>query len=407
MPNFRYRAAAASGEVVEGVLEAADRQAAVERLFAMGYTPLRAEPDGTAARADEREGLPAPSPRRPRPAEIAAMTRQLATLVAAGVELDRALTILIDVAEGQAMSRILPSLQRRLHAGMTFAQALEAEGAAFPRLLVSMVRAGEASGSLDTVLARLADHFERALAVRESIKSALVYPLVLLTVSLLSIAVLGAVVLPRFAALFNDMDVPLPLLTRIVLGAGTAAADYGLTALALLAVAVFVLGARLREPKLRQRIDYSLLRLPLVGALIQRIEVARFARALASLLGNGVPMVQSLGIAREVIGNRALSQGLEAVEDGLRQGMGLARPLAQTGLFPRQSVHMVRVGEETGELPAMLERLAESAEGESRVVITRLLSLLEPALILGLGCVVAVIVIALLSAILAINDLPV
>jgi general secretion pathway protein F len=270
-----------------------------------------------------------------------------------------------------------------------------------------MIRAGEASGALGVLLDRLAEYLERMRALRDAIISALIYPAILLTVAGASVVVLLTLVLPRFAALFADSGMPLPLLTQVVLGFGEFMTRYGVLVLGVAAGAIVFARQHYASAAGRQFWDSRLLRAPLVGPLITRLEVARFCRTLGTLLGNGVPLLGALAIARQVLGNMVLAAAIDAAEGQLREGAGLAQPLLARRVFPRHALHMMRVGEETGDLPAMLNRIGDVYEVEVKTAVMRLLAILEPVLIVGLGMLVAVIVLSLLVAILAVNDLPV
>lgn len=405
MPLFAYKAVNQSGEVIEGQLDAADQKTVVELLHMQGHIPIRADEVGTTSRRTARVGIR--RVRRISERTLAELTRQLAVLLTAGLELDRALTVLIDIAEEPAIEALLRRVQGRVHGGGSLSEAIAAEREIFSRLYVNMVRAGETAGALDLVLRRLAEYMERSLALRESVKSALIYPSILIAVAALSIIVLVVFVLPRFAVLFEDMGAALPWSTQVVMAVGEFARRWGW--LVLVAAVALVLTARraLATPQLRRRWHAWLLDAPLLGALVARIEVARFSRTLSTLLGNGVPMLTALAGVKETFGNAVMASAMDRVEEHLKQGRGLAQPLAETGVFPKQAVHMVRVGEETGKLEEMLERVADVYDREVQITIARLLALLEPALILGLGVVVAGIVLSLLMAIMSINDLPI
>ncbi len=405
MPLFAYKAVNQSGEVIEGQLDAADQKTVVEMLHTQGHIPIRADEVGTTTRRSTRVGIR--RVRRLSERTVAELTRQLAVLLTAGLELDRALTVLIDIAEEPAIEALLQRVQGRVHGGGSLSEAIAAEREVFSRLYVNMVRAGETAGALDLVLRRLAEYMERSLALRESVKSALIYPSILIAVAALSIIVLVVFVLPRFAVLFEDMGAALPWSTQAVMAVGEFARHWGWLVLVVLVVLVLAARRALATPQVRRRWHAWMLDAPLLGALVARIEVARFSRTLSTLLGNGVPMLTALAGVKETLGNTVMASAMDRVEEHLKQGRGLAQPLAETGVFPKQAVHMVRVGEETGKLEEMLERVADVYDREVQITIARLLALLEPALILGLGVVVAGIVLSLLMAIMSINDLPI
>ncbi|MGE0385521.1 MAG: type II secretion system F family protein [Gammaproteobacteria bacterium] len=406
MPRFRYKAVAPGGEIVEGEADAASRQALIDRLHASGHTPLRAAAvDGggrSAARVvlARRRGLG----RR----DVLELTSQLATLIGAGLDLDRALTVMLDVGASAPRMQVLERLRRDIRAGSALSQSLAAQGALFSRFYVNMVRAGEAGGVLAEVLQRLAQYLERAQALRDGIRGALLYPAILLAVAALSMLVLLTVVLPQFRDLFAQMDAQLPLLTRIVLACGDALRHWGWLALLAVGAAGAWLAWRLeREPHLQLHRDRLLLRLPLIGQIVLRAEVARFARTLGTLLGSGVTLITALAIVRETMTNRVLAELIGAAADRIRQGGGLSEPLRAANVLPAQAIHLIRVGEETGELDRMLLRIADIYDNEVAVAVRHALAVLEPALIVLLALGVAIIVLSLLLAILGVNDLPV
>ncbi|MBI4011914.1 MAG: type II secretion system F family protein, partial [Candidatus Rokubacteria bacterium] len=259
---------------------------------------------------------------------------------------------------------------------------------------------------LETALRRLAEHLEQTRELREALTSAMIYPALLLTVGVGAVIFLMTFVLPRFAVIFADLHQGLPVPTRILMAVSQALTTYWWV-LALLVLAVLLSWQVLtRSEAGRLAVDRWLLGLPAVGDLLRKVEVGRFARTLGTLLRSGVPLLAALGVAREVAGNRVIALALGAIQEGAKRGDGLARPMAETGSFPALAIHMVRVGEETGRMEEMLERVAASYDTEIRVAVRRFIALLEPVIILGLGLVVLGIVLSILLAILSINELP-
>ncbi len=405
MPVFSYRAADRNGRTIDGVMEAHDSGAVVERLHREAYFPLRVDP------ADERGRLARlrmPLAARSVPArEVLALTQQLATLVEAGLPLDRTLTILADLSVSPRLRQIVQDVGQSVRAGSTLADALSRhQPRPFSRLYVNTVRAGEKGGVLEVALRRLAEHLEAARELRDALVSAMIYPALIATVGVGAIVFLMTFVLPRFAVIFSDLGQALPLPTRILLGVSEALTTYWWV------IALAVLGALLtwqlvtRSERGRLAVDRWLLDLPLLGDLLRKVEVARVARTLGTLLHAGVPLLTALGVAREVTANRVVALGLGTVQEGVKRGDGLTRPMAESGAFPGMAVHMVQVGEETGRMEEMLGRVAGAYEAEVRVALRRLLALLEPVIILALGLVVLGIVVSILLAILSINELP-
>ncbi len=409
MPVFSYRAADRAGRTIDGVMEAHDSQAVIERLHREEYFPVRVErADGRSRLGGITLGLGGAGGQRVPARDLLTFTQQLSTLVDAGIPLDRALTILADLSVSARLRRIVQDVAQSVRTGSTLADALSRHHPRpFSRLYINTVRAGEKGGVLEVALGRLAKHLEQTRELREALTSAMIYPILLISVGIGAVIFLMTFVLPRFAVIFADLGQELPLPTRILL-----AVSHGLTAywwvLALVAVAALLTWQLVaRSETGRLAVDRWLLGVPAVGDLARKIEVGRFARTLSTLLRSGVPLLAALGVAREVAGNRVIGLALGAVQEGAKRGDGLARPMAETGAFPPLAIHMVRVGEETGRIEDMLERVAASYEGEIRVAVRRFIALLEPVIILGLGLVVLGIVLAILLAILSINELPI
>ncbi|MGH6943468.1 MAG: type II secretion system F family protein [Geminicoccaceae bacterium] len=410
MPRFRFRAVTGTGEVVQGEIEAQSQAAVVEQLRGQGHLPLAAEPVAGATldgRSTLQEWLRQPVfGGRVRRREIAVMTRELATLLDAALTVDQSLRLLVDLAESETMRRLLADLLERIQGGSTLADALGQHEEAFSRAYISMVRAGEAGGALDDVLGRLAQYLEQTEVLAEQVRSALVYPIVLLIFSGLSIAILLTVVVPQFTPLFESAGADLPLLTRVVIAVGDAARhDWWLLLMGLLAL-VWLVRRQFRQPESRARIDRWMLRLPLLGGLLVKIDTARLARTLGALLANGVPLLSALSIARETLANAVLRAALSETATAVKEGRGLAEPLAKAGPFPLLAVRLLAVGEKSGHLDAMLLKIAEIFDREVRRTVERLMTLLVPALTIGLGLIIASIIGAVLAAILSAYQLP-
>jgi general secretion pathway protein F len=404
---FAYRAVTAAGEAVEGRLEALDKAAVVRRLNELGYLPIRAEPIKAGLSLVSAEvALPFLASGVTRK-DVTLITRELATLMGARLPLDRALQLMIDLGAKGRVRSLLADILERIQRGGTLADALASHSAVFPGHYVSMVRAGEAGGSLDKVLAGVSDHLDKSGAMRETVRSALIYPVILLLMVGMTLVVMLTLVLPKFQRMFEDAGARLPFAALIVMRAGELFRGYGWWMLPLAALLLALLVRwRLRRPEGRLGVDRRVLRLPLIGSLVARIETARFARTMASLLGNGVDVLGAMTIVRETLTNIAMRRAVEDVSQRLKRGDGLAAPLRATGLWPPLALHLIQVGEETGELPAMLERIADIFEHEVAAGAARLLALLTPVLTLLTGAIVAAVVGAILSAILSVYSLP-
>jgi general secretion pathway protein F len=402
MPKYYYKAVKLDGEALEGELEATDEAGLVATLQAQGLLLLEARPAGGL-----RARLGRTRRRRLNQKEIGILTRQLATLIEAGMTLDRSLQVLIDLTPEEHLVRVLSDLQDRVRGGATFSSALEAQEGQFPRLYINMVKAGEAGGALDQVLDRLADYLERTAELRQTVVSALIYPSILLFVAGMSVILLLVFVVPQFTVLFEDMGAALPLPTRIVVATGDLFRNYWWAMLCVMALIAVALERWMQDEAVRSRLDTRVLRLPLFGDLIWKMETARLAHTLSTLLKNGLPLLSALTLAKEVVSNRKISVLLDEAGEELKHGRGLAGPLARLQALPDLALQMIRVGEESGALDAMLAKVATIYDRETRNSVQSMLSLLEPVLIIGLGVVVAGIIISILMAILGANELVV
>lgn len=404
MPIFEYKAATNSGDVVQGEMEAVDQDAVIRRLQADGHIPIRAE-EITRSVSSETPSAFTFQRRRPGRADVNVFTIELATLLQAGLALDKALEMLIAIADKSPFRGVLEKLLAQVRGGASLSAALDSHGRLFSRFYRNMVKAGEASGALDVALARLAEFMERSRELRDSVLSALLYPVVLVVVGVLSMAVILGMVIPKISQMFAEAGQQLPWFTRLVVAAGGLVENYWWL-MALAAVGLYLFMRRqYAQPASRLRWDSRLLRLPLVGALIARLEAARFTRTLGTLLGNGVPLLDAIAIAKEVVANQVIAEGIRRVIEQVRQGEGLARPLTEARVFPPLAGHLMQVGEESGNLEAMLMQLAQIYEREVQSALRRLMAVLEPTLILGLAVVIAAIILSVVMAILSINNL--
>ena len=402
MSQFRYRAISAAGETLTGRMEATSVADVVARLQDQGHTPLEAvAAEGAAASGSFsalfRKGAFTGD-------QLAQFTHQLATLLGAGQPLDRALGILLDLPEGERAKNMVERIRDRVRGGTTLSTALDEENGVFPRLYISLVRAGEAGGSLDETLRRLADYLERAQALRGSIVNALIYPAFLMVGVLGSLVLLLAYVVPQFVPIFADMQVPIPFITKVVLALGTVIGDWWWAIGLFLVVVGIFLRLRLRDPDTRLAFHGRLLTMRVAGPLLLKVETARIARTLGTLLKNGVPLLASLSIARQVTGNRALDQALEQAAERVKGGSGLGTSLSQTERFPRLALQMIQVGEEAGALDTMLLKVADTFDVEAKRAIDRLLAALVPMLTIVMTVMVAFIMAAILMPLLSLTS---
>ena len=407
MGTFQYTATDSAAKIVQGSMDASDERAVVTWLRANGYYPIKVGQPGVVTEARPGlVGLPTRFGRAPSTQDVLAFTQQLATLLEAGMELDRSLAILLDLTDNQRFRSILRSILADIQAGSSFADSLAKHPRLFSRLYVNMVKAGEASGVMEVILLRLAGFLERSKAVRDEITYAMIYPLLLLLVGGGAIVVMMNFVIPRFAQIFTDTKQLMPLPTRILLAISAFTTDYWWIVLAVIVVAWIALRAYLQMEQGKVRWDEFKLQLPLLGSLVREIEVSRFARTFGTLLQSGVPVLAAVAIVKETVTNRVIAGAMVRLQDGVKRGEGISGPLRATGAFPSFSIHMAKVGEETGKLEEMLIRVADTYDERVRRTVKRLTSLLEPVLILSLGAIVGFIVLSMLLAIFSINELP-
>lgn len=404
MAQFKYKAIDRNGKNTDGVIDKGSIAEVADWLSREGLVALSIQPAGKSAGivASGKQG----KVRRRRISErdrVLHFTREMSVMLSSGLPLDRSLSILEELSDDVGR-QMVGDIRAAVRKGHTLADAFS-ERKEFPPFYISMIKAGEASGSLEASMTRMAEYLERAKALRQLVLSALTYPAILFTVAILSLVFLLAYVVPSFSDLFSDMGGQLPGPTRFVMELGDFMAGWWWLVLMILG-GVYWLGARLWQSEdFRQKLDARSLGWPLIGELVRSVDTSRFARTLGVLLQGGVSLVNALAIAREVIGNRTLRRDLDDASAVLREGRSLSGALLESGRFPTLALHMVQVGEETGRLEEMLLKVAGIYEDEVGSVIKRLLALLEPALILSLGVMIAGIIISILLGILGVNEL--
>ncbi len=401
MASFRYRAVTAAGTIATGTVDAPSREDAIAQVRGMGHLPLAASAAGSGR---WRAMLPTPGPRKPSDGAIAFATQELAALTGARLPLDRALAILAELEETRSLRGPLLAVLASVRDGVGLADAFEATGV-FSKSYVTMVRAGEHGGNLEATLKRLADYLARATAVRETIVSAMVYPVILLCTAGLSVVFILTFVLPQFAPLFEQAGKALPPSTAFALSVSAFLTDYWWLILALAGLAFLLLRRAAKTPSYRRGRDRLLLRLPLIGDLVLKTEVERFSRLLGALLSSGLNLPQALLITRDALTNSVVADAVGDVAARLKEGEPLAARLRQTGVFPALALDLLRVGEETGTLEDMLLKQAELYEREVKHTVDRLLAMLVPVLTVLMGLIVAGLIASILVAILSINDL--
>ncbi len=404
MATYEYKAVDRSRQLTQGTLEAADERMAVGWLRERGLYPIRiARTDGAGALGGAAWSQLGGRPSRE---EVVTFSQQLHTMLAAGIEIDRSLSILLEMAESARMQRLIRQLLTDVQGGLSVADSLAKHPRIFSRFYINMVRAGETGGVLDVTLGRLAAFLESAKAIRSEILSALLYPVLVMLVGGAAVVVLLNFVIPRFGTLFTESGQMLPMSTQVLLAVSHFTGTYWWVLLGALVLLVLAGRGYVQTEEGRAAWDRVVLTLPGVGRLVRELEVARFTRTFGTLLQSGVPVLTALRIVAETITNTAVAQVLPPLIERVKRGEGIAGPLRSSGVFPPLAIHMTKVGEETGKLEEMLLRVADTFDAHVRTSIKRVLGLLEPILILGMGLIVGFIVVSMLLAILTISDLP-
>jgi len=422
MPAFAYTALDARGQEVSDTLEAASEQEAIQALRQAGFYPTSVLEAGKAAKAAKAKGAKAPKAKGTglkkdinisipflerktiKPKTLMIFTRQLATLIDSGLPLLRGLTVLGKQEPDPVLRKTIGKLADSVQGGSTFSDGLSQHPKIFNKLYINMVKAGELGGVMELVLVRLADFQEKAQKLKNKVVSAMFYPVIVLIIAIAIMAFLLVYIVPKFEQIFADMlgGKPLPALTEFVIG--TSRFVQGNFLLIAGGVVLFIIAYSLiaRTEKGRAVIDAILLRLPLFGDLIKKSAISRFSRTLGTLVTSGVPILQALNITRDTAGNVVLANSIQNVHDSVKEGESIVTPLEKSGVFPPMVVSMIDVGEETGQLPEMLLKIADVYDDEVDNTVAGLTSLLEPIMIVFLAVVVGTIVIALFLPLISI-----
>jgi general secretion pathway protein F len=378
MPVFAYRATTIEGTIVEGVIEAVDEGSAIERLKNTGHIPLKI--------ATPKEGIKKKLFLKSPKSDLLTFTTELSALLTAGLPLDRSLNILSDISESREMKNVVQSILKSIREGSSFSDALQRHPRVFPRLYVNMIRAGEAGGVLDVVLEKLNEFLESSKALKDYVVSVMIYPAILVLTSGVSIIVLLTFVLPKFSVIFDELGGALPLPTQMLLTFSNALKSYWWIFLSAAIVGWIIFKNYTKSDAGRYRWDA--VKLKLIGDVIRKLETARFCRTLGTLLKSGVPLLQALNNAKDVINNQVIASAIDNVSAGAKEGKGIAVPLSDTSVFPQLALSMIKVGEETGQLDTMLLKVADAYEKSLNVAIKRFMSLLEPVLILAIFSII-------------------
>lgn len=400
--NYHFRAATPEGKIQTGIVHGETEKWVANELRRRGLSPIY-----VGLQEKKSFELKIPLFRRSGRRDVLLFTQELSTLLNSSVPVDRALSITSELTERPVFRSVLQDVIRVLKGGKSLADSLATKPEYFSELYINMVRAGEASGSLAAVFERLAE-FERTRDdLRNYIISSMVYPALLATVGTISVIFLLTFVVPRFAQVFEDSHLKMPLPTKIMLESSRVIKDYGWIALTTLVGAVVFFQAYIRTTGGRLKWDSFRLKIPVLGIALRKSEVARFARAMSTLVQNSVPLVQSIGIAGATLHNKRISSSLQSVAQGVKRGEGIAGPLRKAREFPPLAAHLLAVGEETGRLDQMFARMAEIYEAETRSAIRRFTALFEPVIILVMGIVVGALILSMLLAITSMNEVAI
>lgn len=409
MTEFRYTALDPQGREVSGTLQAEDRGGAVARLKAQGMYPMGLEmalasaPVGEAVASPGRSASMSLFPKRVSGADLSLFTRQLASLFNAGLNMARSLDTLIDHCENPTLKSVLSSVRQGVQGGSTLWESMGEHPHVFDELYVSLVRAGEASGQLGTVLERLADTLEVQEEQKSRIKSALAYPTLLIVAGFSAVIFILVFLVPRFSKIFKSLNRPLPVPTRILLNVQSFVTQNGLWLLVGIVAVVALIRMWGKTETGGFFIDRMRMKVPLLGSLIHKDAISRFCRTLATLVKGGVPILTSFEVAERAVGNKVIERAIVQVRDAVRGGESLAGPLRATSVFPGLVTNMIAVGEETGNLDEMLNRVADAYDAEVANRMRQLISLVEPVVIIVMGAIIGTIVLSMLIPVLELS----
>jgi len=403
---FRYKAVTPEGKVVEGTLEAADQETVLARLQEQGQLPIKVFPgEETGGLLGREIRLPWQRKKVPQK-DLLIFTQELSTLVKAGLTLDRSLSVLSDLTENAYLAEVVGELLREIKGGKALSEALSTYPQVFPKVYVNMVKAGEVGGALDQILERLEEYLEGADELRSYLISSMIYPCILVVVAMGSIIMMMTVVIPQFADIFENAGAPVPLPMKVLLVLSGFLTGFWWLILLVIGGGAYWIYSRLKTEEGRLNWDRQLLKLPVVGSVLQKLEVSRFSRTLGTLLQSSVPLIQSINLVKEIVENQAIASTMESIKSGVKKGEGLTRPIREAGIFPPFALHLLAVGEETGRLDDMLLQIADSYDRDLKRSLQRLVALLEPAIILVMGLIIGVMVVSMLYSIFSINDVP-
>jgi len=405
MPVFTYKARGADGKVVEGTIDAVEQKAAVDRLRGQKFSVLEiaaqnAGPLGAVKAFLKRKGKVVPR-------DLMLFSRQLSTLVSAGVPLVQSLAILETQAENPAFKEVLVAVRGDIESGLSISESLKKHPDAFPELYSSMIKAGELGGILDTILERLTAYLESSEALKAKVKSAMMYPAIILSICFIITIFLLTFVIPRFATIFESFGAKLPLLTQVLLDLSTFVKQpVHLVGIILTPVGAWFGFQRFyKTPAGQKWADAQLLKLPIFGIILKKVAVARFTRTLGTLVKSGVPILQALETVASTAGNVVIAEAVLGARESIREGGHLSDPLKKSNIFPSMVTAMISVGEETGALDAMLSKIADFYDQEVDTAVKGLTSLIEPIVIVVMGAIVGTIVAAMFLPMFSMGEL--
>lgn len=403
MPQFVYKARDTTGKMITGTLEAESTANVITRLQGMGYFPVSVEDSRSASSAGAAGAPRGGRKKRIKINDIATFNRQIADLLSSGIPLVKALSVIQNQTSNPALRQIIVQITQDVTGGDSLAGAMSRHPKIYSKLYVAMVRAGEAGGLLDQVLMRLADFAESEAETKSKVKSALAYPLVMVAAGLGAVVVLMTVVMPKIMKIYEDLDQQLPTTTVMLISVSNALQQYWYIFLGAIAGGIFLAGKTLKTKEGKKAFDSFLVKVPVLGDLIVKKEIANFSRTLGSLLHNGVSILQSLEITQDVLTNEVVAEEVRKIPENVTQGEGIAAPLRKSKVFPPVVVNMIAIGEETGRLDDILLKVSKSYDTEVDRSVKTLTSLLEPLVILFMGLVVGFIVISMLLPIFSID----
>ena len=403
MPIYSYRATDSAGEIIEGSMDAGSEKDLVGRLHKLGYIPIRIK-HFEEGKAEINKFLTLFN--RVSNQDVMYFTQDISTLLNAGLPIDKSLAILVEITENKKFQGIIKDILKDVQGGSYLSDALAKYPDIYSALYVNMVRAGEAGGVLELILGKLAEFLKNSQELVDYIKSAMVYPLLLFFVGGISMIILLTFVIPRFSVIFADMGQAIPSSAALLLALSAVLRTYWWLIILTLGAAVLLWKRYINTPEGRLNFHTALFKLPLAGKIIQDLEVARFSRTLGTLLKSGVPILEALRLVKDIIGNEFIAGSMDKIYAQVKEGERLSRPLKESRIFPTLAVQMVTVGEETGRLDELLLKIANNYDGVVRNMVQRLISLMEPAMILIMGLAIGFIVISMLMAIFSVNDMP-